>query len=112
SFLPQYLLHPDRAIVAPPSLVAGQTPRAENAYLMEARTGAIHTISFPRFLNAYEPLMSIPNVRLFAKQAKAFQLFAMRSRSFAKRGAAEQAGQSPPPAPDTPWTQSIGQCMA
>jgi len=45
-----------------------QTLPGENAYLMESRTSAIHTVSFPRFLNAYEPLISIANVRLFASR--------------------------------------------
>jgi acyl-CoA dehydrogenase len=75
-FIPGYFGRSDDGIVDPASLVAGQAAAAENPYLMEARTGPLNTIAFPHFLRAYRPLAAmIPNVRLFAKQAKAFALF-------------------------------------
>jgi acyl-CoA dehydrogenase len=73
-FIPRYFSKPEPGVTAPGSLLAGETAAAENPYLMEARTGTIHTIGFPRFLDAYAPLMSVANVRSFARQAKAFQL--------------------------------------
>lgn len=74
-FIPRYFALPDRNLRGPPSLALGQAPAGENPYLMEARTGGINAVAFPRFLNSYRPLMSIPNVRLFAKAAQAFAAF-------------------------------------
>jgi acyl-CoA dehydrogenase len=75
-FIPRYFGDPQPGVPDPPSLVAGQAAPAENSYLFQARSGAIHTIAFPRVLAAFKPLIAIPNVRLFAKQLKAFEGFA------------------------------------
>jgi acyl-CoA dehydrogenase len=99
-FIPRYFANPDRALTEPASLVLGEIPSEENAYLLEARTSAVHTIGFPHFLKAYAPLMSVANVRLFAKAAKAFQLFVRRWR-------VDQSAR-----PDAPVTLAMGQCLA
>jgi acyl-CoA dehydrogenase len=79
-FIPRYFARPDDTMAEPPSLVAGAAAAAENPYLMEARTGALHSIAFAPYLQAYEPLLNVPNVRTFARQAKAFRLFAWAVR--------------------------------
>jgi hypothetical protein len=66
---------------------------------MEARTGAIDSVAFAHFLSAYEPLISIANVRIFAKQAKAFQLLARREPECLTSA-------------DNPANQALGQCLA
>ncbi len=58
----------------------GHGTGSENIYLMGARSGQINSIRFRRCLEAYRPLKSVSNVRIFARQAKAFRLFA-RSQS-------------------------------
>jgi len=77
-FIPCYFDRVDPKIVNPKSLA--NTPQASggNPYLFGARSGGINTIAFPDHLKSYAPLMAIPNVRLFAKQAKAFELFARK----------------------------------
>jgi acyl-CoA dehydrogenase len=99
-FIRRYFSGADPSLGEPPSVLAGETSSQENAYLMEARTGAIGTIAFPSFLNAYRPLASVANVRLFARASKAFELL-VRSRP---AGEGERA--------DTPATLARGQCLA
>jgi len=82
-FIPRYFARPAEQTsthTSPPSLFAGEEPSAENPYLMQARAGALHSITFPNFLEAYRPFKTVPNVRRFVAQAKAFALF-IRSRS-------------------------------
>jgi acyl-CoA dehydrogenase len=62
-------------IVPPPSLVLGTAPATENPYLMRARGGRLRSVAFRGFLDAYRPLMRLPNVRRFARQAIAFARF-------------------------------------
>ncbi len=64
----------------PASLIASQGPADENLFLFRARTNAIHSITFPAFLDAYRPLWAIGNVRLFVRQAKAFEIASRRIR--------------------------------
>ena len=99
-FLPRYFGRPDSTIVEPKSLVAGEIASHENPYLMEARTGSINTIAFPDFLKAYQPLISIPNVRLFTRQVKAFRLFLLASRLKGNQATDLAAGMA------------LGQCLA
>jgi hypothetical protein len=61
-------------------MFAGQIAAAENPYLMEAVTSHLNNIRFLRFSEAYRPLISIPNVRAFAKQAAAFGRFIRGAR--------------------------------
>lgn len=104
-FVPRYFWRPRADLPAPPSLVAGQARPAENAYLFEARTGGIGTVAFPPFLRAYEGLLSVSNVRLFAGQARAFRtsLLAHRLR---RRG---RAGGG---VPDSEAAMVLGRAMA
>jgi acyl-CoA dehydrogenase len=99
-FMPRYFARPNRSLAEPGSLVAGEVVSKENAYLWEARTGGISTISFPPYLQAYRTLTSVPNVRLFAGQAKSFRLFVWSMRS--KRAAAA----------DPQMAMALGQAMA
>jgi acyl-CoA dehydrogenase len=98
-FIPRYFNHPDADQANPQSLFAGQLARGENPYLMEARGGQINTVTFPPYLSAYKRLRSVPNVRLFARQAKAFRLF-IRGRSIRSREA------------DAQTALALGQCLA
>jgi acyl-CoA dehydrogenase len=99
-FIGRYFAEPDPQMREPASLVAGETGRGENPYLMAARTGAVNTVAFPHFLKAYEPLTSIRNVRAFVRQAKAFRRLIRRQ----------------PPArataPDLEISLALGQCLA
>lgn len=79
-FISRYFGRADSGVAAPKSLVGGEIASRENPYLMEARTGALNTIVFPHFLKAYQPLISVPNVQLFVKQARAMRLFFVASR--------------------------------
>ncbi|MGD0390295.1 MAG: acyl-CoA dehydrogenase family protein [Tepidisphaeraceae bacterium] len=88
----------DPHVGAVDSLIAGDGVAGENSYLFEARAGAINNIGFPDFLNAFAPLESIINVRLFARQSKAFSLFI---HDHPPRGAM-----------DLVIALSIGQCLA
>lgn len=99
-FIPRYFDHPDAALGEPGSLVAGGQPAGENEYLWEARTGALHTVAFPPYLRAYRPLRHVPNVRTFARQAKALRLCLRAGRC--KRALA--AG--------TETALALGQCLA
>jgi acyl-CoA dehydrogenase len=56
----------------------GTATGEENPYLAEARNSALHTIEFPHFSKAFEPLLAIRNVRTFARQAAALARFASR----------------------------------
>lgn len=98
-FISRYFNQADSGLAVPPSFAAGQVVPGENAYLMEASGGLIPTVSFPPYINAYKPLASVPNVRIFARQVKAFRLFA-RSRTLRARAA------------DTQITLALGQCLA
>jgi len=74
-FVPEYFARSKSRMASPKSLIVGEAAGGENPYLMTGRTGAINTITFAHFQDAYVPLRSIVNVRLFAQQARAFGLF-------------------------------------
>jgi acyl-CoA dehydrogenase len=99
-FIPRYFGQPDSALPDPPSAALGEIVAAENPYLMEAPTGGLTSIAFGPFDRAYEPLASIPNVRLLARQANAFARL-MR----------EHAPADLPPR-DTEAGLALGQCLA
>ena len=82
-FIVNYFTGNDADIVNPPSLLAGEAASGENPYLMEAKAGAVTGVKFPDPLAAYHPFASLPNVRLFAKQVKAFSLLVRRKTSSA-----------------------------
>jgi acyl-CoA dehydrogenase len=77
-FIGRYFSGPDPLLREPRSLTAGEAEAGENAYLMEARTGAVNAVSFPHFLTAYRPLAAVRNVRKFARQCEAFARFVGR----------------------------------
>jgi acyl-CoA dehydrogenase len=79
-FIARYFGKSDAALANPIARTAEHSSAGENPYLMQARTGAVHTIGFAHFLEAYRPLMVISNVRLFVKQVKAFELFVRKHR--------------------------------
>ena len=101
-FIPRYFVRGGSAanLQPPPSLVTGEQPPAENPYLMEARAGAVHSVTFPGFLDAYRPLRTVANVRRFITQVKAFALF-MRGGRYKL---AAEAG--------TPMALAVGQTLA
>ena len=66
------------ATAAPPSLAALGVDAGENPYLMVSRANEVQLVRFPHYLDAYRPLAAIPNVALFARQARAFRLFMLR----------------------------------
>jgi acyl-CoA dehydrogenase len=99
-FIARYFEQFDRDLADPPSLVAGESDAHENPYLMEARGGAIGTIAFPPYLQAYRPHKSLPNVRRFARQVRRFRRFLRADRE--KRNDAT----------DLQLSQSLGQCLA
>jgi acyl-CoA dehydrogenase len=75
-FIPRYFKQPDRD----PSAPGMSGLPTENPYLMRARSGAIHSIAFASFEQAYLPLKSIANVRRFAGQVKRLARFFRGSR--------------------------------
>jgi acyl-CoA dehydrogenase len=98
-FIPKYFNQPHENLSQPKSLAAGQSISDENPYLMEARSGNVQTIAFGKYPSAYRPLWSIPNVRMFARQARAFRRF-IRKR-------ADTAAND-----DTQMTLAIAHCFA
>ena len=98
-FIPGYLAKPAGGLQEPKSLAAGEGGPGENPYLMEARSGGVNTIAFHPFLEAYRPLSAVANVRLFARQAKAFSLF-VRARSDGAAAAEQEL------------SLALGQCLA
>lgn len=97
-FIPQYFNRSQFSRPIPESSAA-QRGLTENAYLMEAHGSQINTVEFPHYLDAYRPPKSVPNVRIFARQATAFRRLA-RSGSF-REGEAQG-----------PTTMAQGNCMA
>jgi acyl-CoA dehydrogenase len=85
---------------APESLILHQAEPDENPYWMEARDRNAKTVRFADFLNAYEPLRSLPNVRSFMKQVKAFRRFASDGSSALK------------PAADAGLLIAMGKCFS
>jgi acyl-CoA dehydrogenase len=98
-FIGRYFARPDAGLSGPPSLTAGEAEAGENAYLMEARTGAVNTVSFPPFLTAYRPLLAVRNVRKFARQCNAFARFV---------GEHDPEGAGP----DAATSIALGHCLA
>ena len=98
-FIDRYFADPDPHLQEPCSLITGEAVAGENSYLMEARTGAVNTVSFPHFLTAYRPLLGVCNVRKFSRQCKVFRHFFSRYRH--KVAAADLA-----------TSVALGHCMA
>ena len=75
-FLDAYFAPPTGEVPAPRSMALDEADPDENPYWVQARDRNAGTVRFAHFLGAYEPLRSVPNVRVFVKQAKTFHLFA------------------------------------
>jgi acyl-CoA dehydrogenase len=99
-FLPRYFSRPSAELASPRSLVGGEEPSRENPYLMQARTGGIGTIAFRHFIEGYQPLRHLANVRTFTRQVKSVRLFTAAIRR--KRAALAQ----------TEVGLALGQCLA
>jgi acyl-CoA dehydrogenase len=99
-FMPNYFARGRARLAEPESLVMSRLPPAENSYLMRARSGGVHAVCFPHFLKSYAPLMSIPNIRRFARQTKAFQMWIRANGPVSSRSS------------DLHITQALGQCLA
>ena len=99
-FIPRYFSDPDPRVKEAASLAAGEAAHAGNPYLTRARTGAIHSITFPAHLTAYRSLGAIANVRLFVRQVKAFSLLLRSSGSKAALDAGAETALA------------LGQCQA
>jgi acyl-CoA dehydrogenase len=97
-FMPRYFDHADLNLSVPESS-GGRLELPENAYLMEARSGQINAISFRPYLEGYQSLKSVVNVRIFARQARAFRVF-VQSRPPSSRES------------DTQTATALGRCMA
>jgi acyl-CoA dehydrogenase len=106
-FMARYFERADDNLAAPPSFADRQSSAGENAYLYEAHGSAINSIAFAHFLKAYRPLAAIPNVRIFARQAKAFQLFGRKQHDRARRAATEETTST-----HTQAELLSGQCLA
>jgi acyl-CoA dehydrogenase len=107
---------PGAAVRAPRSLVLGSEPATENPYLMRARSGRLKSVAFAGFLDAYGPLLRLPNVRRFASQAIAFARFVRLSEADLTAADADRApgdGDAATPAPaDLRATLAAGHCVA
>jgi acyl-CoA dehydrogenase len=74
-FISAYFSRKKVDLASPPSLVAHEAPSTENAYLMTARAGSINSVAFHPYGKTFSAMSSIPNVRIFRRQANAFALF-------------------------------------
>jgi acyl-CoA dehydrogenase len=97
-FCGRYFDRFDSDLPDPKSLVAGETPSVPNEFLTSARSGAINSIAFPPVMKAYESLMGIANVRLFARQIERFRSFLAADPTI--------------DAADTQYSLAVGQCLA
>jgi acyl-CoA dehydrogenase len=75
-FLDNYFATSGGDAPAPASVTLHAAAAGENPYWMAARDRNAKTVRFAPFLKAYAPLRSVPNVRSFQKQVKAFCRFA------------------------------------
>jgi hypothetical protein len=99
-FTTAYFEKNEKEKIAAPASIFRLGTASENTYLMEAPAGHINDIRFNDFLAPYRSLVSIPNVRLFAKQAVAFKQFVLHTRT-------DRDSQA-----DTEMTQATGGCLA
>jgi acyl-CoA dehydrogenase len=99
-FLAPYFAEPGCEVPTPASVSLHEDGPEENPYWMEARDRNAKTVRFAHFLQAYEPLRSIPNVRSFRKQVQAFHRFTGGGIS------------STNPGGDTTALIAIGKCFA
>lgn len=80
-FIGPYFAASGRAPPSPASLIFSGVDADENPYLTAARDRKALSVRFAHFLNAYKPLLSVPSVRAFVRQVRAFRRFAAESVS-------------------------------
>jgi len=76
-FLDPYFADPPADPPAPTSLALGAAAADENPYWLAARDRNPRTVRFAPFARAYQPLESVPNVRRFVEQVRAYREFAL-----------------------------------
>jgi acyl-CoA dehydrogenase len=99
-FIPRYFANPDPTLSDPPSAVLGEIAAKENPYLIEAASGGNNAVTFGPFESAFEPLASIKNVRLLARQADALGQLVCEQDLIERLGRDTEAGMA------------LGQCFA
>lgn len=99
-FLVPYFAEPGSEVPTPASVSLHEDGPDENPHWMEARDRNAKTVRFAHSLQAYEPLRSVPNVRSFRKQVRAFHRFT------------EDGISTPNPGGDTTVLIAIGKCFA
>jgi acyl-CoA dehydrogenase len=77
-FMGAYFAGPGRRAPAPPRVAPRPADCGENPYWTGPHDRNVKTVRFDRPLRAYGPLGSVPNVRSFVKQVKAFRRLALR----------------------------------
>jgi acyl-CoA dehydrogenase len=80
-FIAAYFAESEREAPAPVPVTLHEGDPDENPYCLEARDSNVRTVRFAHYLQAYEPLRSVPNVRSFLKQVQAFRPFATNGAS-------------------------------
>lgn len=75
-FLDPYFADAPNDPPSPGSLALGSAAADENPYWLAARDRNPRTVRFAPFARAYQPLESVPNVRLFVEQVRAYREFA------------------------------------
>ncbi len=75
-FISAYFADSGPDMPKPESVTLHKADAGENPYWLAAGDRTARTVRFARFLEAYGPLRAVANVRLFAKQVKAFRRFA------------------------------------
>ncbi len=76
-FIHNYFADKISALADPKSLILADAPAGENSLLPELSTKNAKDIPFRHFLEAYRPLLAIPNVRIFTRQIRAFRRLAL-----------------------------------
>jgi acyl-CoA dehydrogenase len=99
-FLDTYFAVPGSEVSSPLSLMLGKAVPEENPYWIQTRDRNAKTVGFAHFVNAYEHLCAIPNVRLFMEQVQAFRQFVTES------------GTAMSPPLDGGFLIAIGKCLS
>jgi acyl-CoA dehydrogenase len=105
-FIPGYFAERAAVVAAPEFGVLREGDPGENPYWLEAGDRNPRTVRFGHFLNAYRPLRSLANVRLFVKQAKAFRQFAEEGAASSTQVAAQSSKS------DAGTSVAVGKCFA
>ena len=95
----------------PASMTLDTTKTGENPYWLAARDTNPSTVRFADFLESYEPLREVANVRSFVKQVTAFQLFTA-SISAQQRPTRDGAPSNKADLGDRDLFIALGKCLA